>query len=95
MVGATDRFEVFDRDVSLAARLDEVPQTRFIRTYAEVLEQDADGDLARAVRSLLERTDSDPPAPGMWSQVRARADNFRRRHQSKLRNRSIRAQEEP
>ena len=72
LAGAADRVEVFDWDGSLAGRVDDVAETRFLRTYAEVLEEDIDDELARAVRSLLQRTDPDPPRPAWWRRVAGR-----------------------
>jgi hypothetical protein len=66
MCGADDRVEVFDWSGSLAARVDEVPATRFLRTYAEVLEHDVDRRLARAVRSLLQRSGEPGTVPDRW-----------------------------
>lgn len=78
VAGAAERVEVFDWAGSLAGHVDEVPQTRFVRTYGEVLEQDIDDELARAVRSLLQRTDQDHPTPRRWTRVAGRVRRFRR-----------------
>lgn len=73
IAGAADRVEVFDWDGTLAGHVDAVPQTRFVRTYAEVLEQDLDAELARAVRSLLRRTgEAQPRARGWVGRLRGR-----------------------
>jgi hypothetical protein len=78
VAGAADRVEVFDWTGSLAGHVDDVAETRFVRTYAEVLEQEVDDDLARAVRSLLERTDQEPPAARRWARVSGRFGRRRR-----------------
>ena len=66
VAGAADQVEVFDWSLPLAALVHDIPETRFVRTYAEVLEEVIDDDLARAVRSLLHRTDPAPPTPSRW-----------------------------
>ncbi len=78
IAGRADRMEVFDWTVPLAELVDEVPQTRFLRTYAEVLQEDIDAELARAVHSLLQRTDPAPPAPRRWRRVASRVRRLRR-----------------
>ncbi len=47
---------MFDWGGSLAERLDRVPRTQFIYTYAELLEHETSGPLATAIRALLQRT---------------------------------------
>ena len=69
IAGPPDRVEVFDWTRSLADLVDEVPQTRFLRTYAEVLQEDIDADLARAVRSLLQRTDPIDQSTSRWRRI--------------------------
>ena len=54
--GAHAQVPTFDWSGSLAERLDRLPRTQFIYTYAELLTQEPDGPLASAVRSLLQRT---------------------------------------
>jgi hypothetical protein len=56
LCGPSDRFEVFDWSGSLSDRIDDVPWTRFVRTYGEVLATDIDLPLANAIQSLLQRT---------------------------------------
>jgi hypothetical protein len=58
--GADGRFPVFDWSGSLAGRIDRLPRTRFVFTYRELLESGPERKLARAVRSLLERTAGRP-----------------------------------
>jgi hypothetical protein len=54
--GGQDRFRTFDWPLSLVDRLNQLPATRFIHTYEELLDADLPPSLAEAVRALLRRS---------------------------------------
>ncbi len=58
--GRHDRFRTFDWPASLTGRINQIPATRFVRTYGELLDESLPPPLAEAIRALLKRSAARP-----------------------------------